>query len=205
MTYHKTIEYKITPTDAYKIIRYCGGCNKKTTYVSTGSFRVNANGKHIDVWLIYQCEQCKHTYNLAIHERVKVTALDKVSLKRFTENDGKMAYGYGVDKTIFDKNQAVIDVAQLGYAIEVVSEAGVEPQPFLLGATESGLPVSYGLTIKNPSGLKLRTDKILSEILGKSRSQIKAMVKDSLIQYEGNHIGLATQILIADSKVLGNR
>lgn len=46
---------------ACKIWYSCGGCRRKTEFVNTGRFRVNANGNRLDVWLIYQCERCKHT------------------------------------------------------------------------------------------------------------------------------------------------
>ena len=40
-------------------------------------FRVNANGNILDIWLIYQCVECKHTLNLAIYERKKASSITK--------------------------------------------------------------------------------------------------------------------------------
>ncbi|MCI9334641.1 MAG: DUF1062 domain-containing protein [Lachnospiraceae bacterium] len=31
----------------------------------------------MDVWLIYQCAECKHTLNLAIYKRQKVSSIPK--------------------------------------------------------------------------------------------------------------------------------
>ncbi len=61
MDYLKTIEYRVKPVSALKIIRNCSGCGKKTTYVSTNQFRVNANGNLVDIWLVYQYEKIEGT------------------------------------------------------------------------------------------------------------------------------------------------
>ncbi|MED1874141.1 DUF1062 domain-containing protein [Brevibacillus borstelensis] len=36
-------------------IKYCKKCGKKTEYVCSGLFRVNAQCKYLDIWLIYKC------------------------------------------------------------------------------------------------------------------------------------------------------
>ena len=35
-------------------------------FFNSGKFRVNANGNRIDIWLIYWCKKCKHSWNLSI-------------------------------------------------------------------------------------------------------------------------------------------
>ncbi len=57
MDYLNTIEYRISPVRALKIARNCSGCGRKTFFVSTGQFRINANGSLVDIWLVYQCEK----------------------------------------------------------------------------------------------------------------------------------------------------
>ena len=51
------------------------------------SFRASINGNQLDVWLIYQCAKCKHTYNLSIYERVKPTELEQQEYQLFLENN----------------------------------------------------------------------------------------------------------------------
>lgn len=83
MSYCKKI-YKIPPKTSYKIIRNCAGCGEKSDYINTERFRVNANGNKIDVWLIYQCEKCKYTYNLTVYERIN-PKLIKEKYEKFPE------------------------------------------------------------------------------------------------------------------------
>ncbi len=84
MHYLKKIEYKIMPRKSFRVIRNCSGCGKKTHFINTERFRVNANGNKIDVWLIYQCENCKHTCNLTVYERQKPSSI----LQLCEETDG---------------------------------------------------------------------------------------------------------------------
>lgn len=87
-----------------KITARCAGCKKKMQFVNTGKFRVNANGKQVDVWLIYQCEKCRHTMNLTIYERVRPGKIPQQLYQRFLENDEELAVEYGNDSGFLKKN-----------------------------------------------------------------------------------------------------
>ncbi len=80
------------------IIRRCGGCGKKKSFVCSGKFRVNANGRRLDVWLIYRCEKCGRTLNVPIYERVPPERIPPELYDRFLENDRKLAVEYAGDR-----------------------------------------------------------------------------------------------------------
>ena len=109
MSYWKKIEYEMIPRESFLVIRGCAKCGRKTHFINTEKFRVNANGNKLDVWLIYQCEECKHTFNLAIYERQKVSSIPKEEYQRFLDNDEELARRYGTDLQLFQKNKAEID------------------------------------------------------------------------------------------------
>ena len=191
MDYFNTIEYIIKPVTACKIIRNCSGCGKKEKFVSTGNFRVNANGNQIDVWLIYQCEKCKHTYNLTVYERIRPGKIPKELYLAFLKNDEETALMYGTDKELFGRNKAEADWDELEYVIE---QAGENADP---GISESeqkargkrGYTYLWKkddedrerLVIHNPYGIPVRADKILAEILELSRTQVKKLLKEEKI------------------------
>ena len=109
MSYLSNSEYSTTPDMSFNIIRKCSACGRKSIYINSNKFRVNANGNRIDVWLIYQCRKCKHTYNLTIYERLKKDALSLELYTGFMDNDEELAKVYGTDKSLFVKNKAEID------------------------------------------------------------------------------------------------
>lgn len=187
MDYCKTIEYRITPTKAYTIIRNCSGCGRKEHYVSTGNFRVNANGRQLDVWLVYQCEKCKHTYNLPIFERVSPEKIEDAQYQAFLGNVTETALEFGTNRNLFLGNRTEIDMERLEYTIEKLNDTcgehnGVETQ----------------IIIYNPYMLPIRTDKLLPEILQMSRSKIRQWIKDGKIQYFGSNLVERTEIKVYD-------
>ena len=66
-----------------KMIRRCGGCGKKMVFECAGKFRVNANGRRLDVWLIYRCQRCGHTWNIPLYERISPESSRRSCMKGF--------------------------------------------------------------------------------------------------------------------------
>ncbi len=89
-----------------RVCHRCGGCGKKKEFVNSGKFRVNANGNKVDVWLIYRCKKCKHSWNLTIYERIKPSRIKPEEYKLFMENDTALALQYGNDISFLKRNNA---------------------------------------------------------------------------------------------------
>ncbi|MBQ8325875.1 MAG: DUF1062 domain-containing protein [Lachnospiraceae bacterium] len=98
-------KHQIT-NDFIKVYHRCGGCGKKKEFVNSGKFRVNANGKAVDVWLIYRCIKCKHSWNLTIYERTRPARIPADEYQSFLDNDMELAYEYGNNKEFLKKNNA---------------------------------------------------------------------------------------------------
>lgn len=92
--------------DSIKVYHRCGGCGKKPVFINSGKFRVNANGNRVDVWLIYRCKNCKHSWNLAIYERMRPSKIKKDDYELFMENDYELASKYGNDIDFLKRNNA---------------------------------------------------------------------------------------------------
>lgn len=161
-------EYKIEAKESYPVLRKCSGCGKKSTYINTKNFRVNANGNRIDVWLIYQCEKCKHTFNLSIYERKRPEEIPKEEYEGFLSNKEELAEYYGKNKMLFLKNRAEIDWDRVAYRI----------------IPTSTLQADDYVEVINESGLKLRGDRIAAELFGLSRSQVKKMIQNGSLEIE---------------------
>jgi len=164
MSYFTAKTYEIIPTETYKIIRNCAGCGCGSVYKSTNKIRVNANGKQIDVWLIYQCSKCKHTYNLPIYTRVNRSALDKAEYEALLRNDPQVVYQYGLNRNIFYLNSLKV----------------LEEPPYVL--RDMGECVKENtIIIRNPYHLRIRYDKLIANCLKLSRSEAKKVLETGLL------------------------
>ena len=172
MSYLKKIEYEMIQKDSFFVIRNCSKCGKKTHFKNTKKFRVNANGNKLDVWLIYQCEQCKHTFNLAIYERQKISSIPKDEYERFLDNDEQLAELYGKKLQLFQKNKAVIDLNRLHYDFVKLRET----------TENSDCNERILLQIHNSYELKIRPEKQIAAVLGLSKSQIQKMIQQGEIE-----------------------
>lgn len=171
MSYLKTIEYRVIPTQSFTVIRNCSGCGQKSRFNNTGKFRINANGSKLDVWLIYHCENCRHTFNLTIYERQKKTSIPADEYQRFLSNDEQLAEEYGKNFQLFQKNKAEIDSKNGNYELVKLQE--------LIDETVCGSQTV--ITIQNPYHLKILPEKLAAEILGLSSSQVKKLIAKETI------------------------
>lgn len=86
------------------VLHRCGGCGKKQPFVNSYRFRVNANGNQVDVWLIFRCAKCKHSWNLTIYERRSPGKIDPEEYEKFLDNDRELAERYGSDPVFLRRN-----------------------------------------------------------------------------------------------------
>ncbi|MEE1304756.1 MAG: DUF1062 domain-containing protein [Agathobacter sp.] len=89
-----------------RVYHRCGSCGKKQEFINSGKFRVNANGNRVDVWLIYRCKKCKHSWNLSIYERMKPSRIKHEEYDLFLANDSDLAMVYGSDIVFLKRNKA---------------------------------------------------------------------------------------------------
>lgn len=191
MSYYK-IKYTIIPKTAYTITRSCPKCGGKTCFESTNKFRVNANASKLDVWLIYQCKNCKSTYNLSVYERIGVKNISNDEYDRFINNDQALALKIGTSKEIFTRNKADINLSDIDFEVVYYEKDFV---------FNSG---SYELIIENPYNLKIKTEKALSRILKTSRSKIKQLQNKGDCKFDYKHLQNETNIYIKLNSAFDN-
>lgn len=187
MSYSRKMEYKIVPEESYVVIHNCGGCGSKARFVNTGRFRVNANGNKLDIWLIYQCEKCKHTLNLPIYERTDRKKVPPEEYGLFLQNDETLAEIYGMHYDFFSRNRMEVDWKCMAYRIENVSDG---KQEIKCMEHQSGDVI----VIHNPHGVKVRSEKIVGQILEVSRSVVQKLLDTKKIMVEQNGTDLEIKI-----------
>ncbi len=164
MSYLNKFKWEILPKNFPIVRRNCTKCGKKKEFVNTKKFRVNANGNYIDVWLIFQCNKCKSTWNLAIYERVRPEEIKKEEYNKFLSNSIELVRHYAFNMDIYSMNKAETVLESIDY--DVNSKESTD-----LCQKENAKEIE--IICKYP--IRIRMEKLLAEQLKLSRSQVKRM------------------------------
>lgn len=98
------IKWEVQYHSPLPVSKHCKKCGRKTEYISSGQFRVNAQRKDLDIWLIYKCLNCNTTWNVTIFSRINPKALEPKLLEQFHNNDRTIANHYAMDIEILRRN-----------------------------------------------------------------------------------------------------
>jgi hypothetical protein len=147
------------------IVKTCVSC-RSTRHRPTGKFRVNANGKLLDVWLLIGCRSCGRTSKIPIHERIPVQALKGERLLKFENNDPAVVRQLAMDAAL---------AGRAGYQLDWSGTWELETDlPFyeLEGADPAPLEVVVRFELPAP----VRVEKLLTAGFGRSRSAVRGLV-----------------------------
>lgn len=141
---------------APQLLRHCPACATTRAHVSCDRFRVNAQQHRLDVWLLYRCAACAHTWKRSILRRVPRHAIATERLERFLRDD-----------------PATVREAAFAPApgLERVPAAAVAvARPPL-----DGRAVALRLTVPWPCDVRL--DRLLAAELGCARARLARLVR----------------------------
>ena len=89
--------WRVQSSELPRIWRYCSRCRRSCAFLCAERFRVNAQKKIIDIWLLYRCAECDDTWKLPIIERSRVDDIDALRLSAYERNDGELARRHASD------------------------------------------------------------------------------------------------------------
>lgn len=161
-------EYRveIIALETPRVLNNCHRCKKVTEFYCSEKFRVNAQQKSIDVWLIYKCEHCDSTWNYPILSRVHTSSIDKFLHQKLMSNDRETAWEYAFK--IDQLRKACIKVnTDIPYTLKMES----------VDIREKNMQIFVVSKYK----FDLRLDKLLKEILDVSRSKLCQLASCSSI------------------------
>ncbi|OXM57981.1 hypothetical protein CFP71_04550 [Amycolatopsis thailandensis] len=98
----------VVPTCLPVVLRRCHVC-PSGRFRANGKFRVNANHKLLDAWLLVRCVACGDTAKLTILERVNVRSVRPRLLVRLHENDPALAAELLADPVVLRRNRVALD------------------------------------------------------------------------------------------------
>lgn len=88
------------------VLKYCKKCCKKSKFICSKKFRVNAQGKALDIWLIYNCLECDTPWNARVYFHISPQLLNPVQLEGFQKNSLPLVEKYAMDNDFLYKNGA---------------------------------------------------------------------------------------------------
>ncbi|RJT39567.1 DUF1062 domain-containing protein [Mesorhizobium waimense] len=166
------IRWAIAPTIAPRPLINCNRCGGTKPYQCSGKFRINANGKRIDVWLIYRCLDCDNSWNFGILERCNRRDIEPTLLQGFESNDPVLARRHAFD---------VVALRSRVGRIEEFPDVAVDKQTHG-GAPEVTSALELQLALETPTSLRL--DRLLASELGISRSRLQTLEERQLLSID---------------------
>lgn len=152
-----TVSLKLAPNPW----RHCSRCGEARPFASSGRFRVNANGRLLDAWLIYRCADCGRVWNRPVLERRPLDRLAPGFRAALEANDAELVARIAGDLADLARHAHRIERAE-GVAI-ARSTVSLAPSP----------PERLDLRLVAMGAVGTRLDRILAEGLGLPRARIR--------------------------------
>jgi hypothetical protein len=143
------------------ILRRCHAC-ASGRFRASGKFRVNANHKLLDAWLLALCTMCGETTKLTVVERMNVRALRPELLDRLHHNDPELVAELLQDPVVLRRNRIALDWDNAWHLDTGGSDA--------LG--EEAIDISVRFAARIP----VRPVRLIAEGFGLSRAEVVSLV-----------------------------
>lgn len=171
-----TITWKVKVKNTPLLIKKCSHCDSDRFYCSD-KFRMNAQKKNIDVWLIYRCVKCDNTCNLTLLSRSKPDLINKTLFHSFSMNDKDTAWKYAFSTEMERKNNLRLDYGSVEY--EVIPNTSLED---LLNLSNEVIKIH----IKYEFEFDLKLSSLIRRCFSLSANQVKRMFENGIITISGN-------------------
>lgn len=163
------VAWTIDPACEPRPIIACSRCDAQRPFCSSNLFRLNANGKRLDAWLIYRCSHCDNAWNRVIFERRKINEIHPNLLSDLQTNDAALAR-----RIAFDAN----DLKRRCGRIE--GAPGTRARKRLVGGDLCEAE-QIEISVSAPWPIELRLDRLLAMELSISRRRLQEMNARRLI------------------------
>lgn len=102
------VTWNISPVGYQLICKRCPSCHGQQDFIPSGAFRINSQKKRLDVWSIYKCVRCAHTWNISLFSRLPVSKIKPQLYARLIANDKSAVLAYSHDLQILRRNGALL-------------------------------------------------------------------------------------------------
>jgi len=160
----------VMPTCLPLVLRRCHTC-ASDRFRADGRFRVNANHKLLDIWLLVLCTACGETAKLTVLERTHVRSVRPELLDRLHDNDPALAAELLQDPVVRRRNRIALDWNN-AWRLDTGGSAHLDREV---------IDVSVRFVARIP----VRPVRLIAEGCGLSRAEVERLIT------EGNLVSVA--------------
>ncbi|BEL06504.1 DUF1062 domain-containing protein [Actinoplanes sichuanensis] len=161
-----SLTWAVVPTDMPLVLRRCHSCASRL-FRPSGKFRVNANHKLLDVWLLILCTGCGDTAKLTVLERMTVRSIAPELLDRLHDNDLALTAELLQDPVVRHRNRIALDW----------------DGAWRLDTGASGLPDDdvLDVSVRFEARIPVRPVRLIAEGCGLRRAEVDRLIADGRI------------------------
>lgn len=167
-----SVLWTVSPAFAPDPWLHCSRCGQARPFASSGRFRVNANGRRLDAWLVYRCTGCGRTWNRPVLDRRPLDRLAPGLRAALEANDSDLA-----ERIAFD----LPDLARHAHRIERREGITIVRSPVRLAPQQ---PDWLDLRIVATAAVRARLDRVLAEGLGLPRARIRRLCEEGRLSFQ---------------------
>lgn len=181
---HTVLPWVVRRTRLPLVSLRCVGCPSESATTGEGTFRVNANGKLLDVWLLVRCVACDRTSKLTVHERVPVRSFDPAKLDGYRANDPSLVAATLLDPLLARRNRFTLDWTG-AWRLDT-------PPAWLAEAW----PVQVEVVFEDP--VPVRPERLIAQGFGLSRNEVLRRIKCDIPLRRPTSTGFTFTVMAAD-------
>lgn len=100
----KKITWEVQYHSLPEVAKHCKKCGEKSRFFCSEKFRVNAQRRALDVWLIYNCSNCNTTWNARVYSHISPQSINPMQLEGFHKNNQSLIKEYAMDSDFLYRN-----------------------------------------------------------------------------------------------------
>jgi len=168
----------VVPTCLPLVRRRCHTCASER-FRASGKFRVNANDKLIDAWLLALCTACGETAKLTVLERVNVRSVRPELLDRLHDNDPGLTVELLQDPVVQRRNRIALDWDN-AWRLDTDGTDHLEREVI-------------DVSVRFAARIPVRPVRLIAEGCGLSRAEVERLIREgklvSVVRLSGKLVG----------------
>ncbi|MFI6472728.1 DUF1062 domain-containing protein [Streptomyces sp. NPDC050516] len=164
----------VTPTCLPLVLRRCHTC-ASGRFRANGKFRVNANHKLIDAWLLALCTACGETTKLTVLERMNVRSVRPELLDRMHDNDPGLAAELLQDPVVRRRNRIALDWDN-AWRLDTGGSDHLDRRGGLPCSSEAEGLGKTDVSVRFAARIPVRPVRLIAEGFGLSRAEVERLI-----------------------------